>query len=83
MSGGFHRRAIAHRRNETRALRLMSNVEVKSGTGPAAKNDTQIGDERAGRARAGVRLVCRAWVDDALLSVVFNRWQVFASERET
>ena len=34
-------------------------------------------------ARAVVRLVCRAWVDDALRLVVFNRWQIFASERES
>jgi hypothetical protein len=47
MSGGFHRRAPAYRRNETRALRLMSNVEVKSGTGPAAKKGAHVGDERA------------------------------------
>jgi hypothetical protein len=45
MSGGFHPRAAAHRRNETRALRLMSNVEVKSGTGPAAKKGAHVGGE--------------------------------------
>ena len=45
MSGGFHRRAAAHRRNETRALRLMSNVEVKSGTGPTAKKGAHVGGE--------------------------------------
>jgi len=53
MSGGFHRKAAAHRRNETRALRLMSNVEVKSGTGPAAKKGAHVGYERAGRGSGG------------------------------
>ena len=32
MSGGSHRTAAAHGRNETRALRLMPSAEVKSGT---------------------------------------------------
>ena len=32
MSGGSHRTATAHGRNETRALRLMPTAEIKSGT---------------------------------------------------
>jgi hypothetical protein len=61
----------------------MSNVEVKSGTGPRQRTACTSATNAWAAARAAVRLVCWARVDDALPLVVFNRWLVVASERET
>jgi len=51
MAGECDRRAAARRRNEARELRLMTNVEVKSGTGSRQKKGSHVDEQRADNSR--------------------------------